>query len=135
MRRSDFDKGGAMPHRFPAMLAAPTPGASRLWLTGARVLDGTGAPVRDGAAVLVEDGSISRISAASEPVPEAALVIECGQRVLMPGLIDIHLHAAGETPATLKGAEAMLPGTAAHFLQAELREYLRCGVTTVRVTG
>ena len=124
-----------MAHRFPAMLAAPAPGAGRLWLTGARVLDGTGAPARDGAAVLVEDGLITRIGAASEPVPEAALVIDCGQRVLMPGLIDAHLHAAGETPPTLRGAEAMLSGTAAHFLQAELRQYLRCGVTTVRVTG
>jgi len=124
-----------MPHRFPAMLAAPAPGASRLWLTGVRVLDGTGALASNGNAVLVEDGFISRIGAASEPVPEAALVIDCGQRVLMPGLIDVHVHAAGQTPATLRGAEAMLPGTAAHFLQAELREYLRCGVTTIRVTG
>jgi len=117
------------------MLAAPAPGASRLWLTGVRVFDGTGAPASNGSAVLVEDGVISRIGAASEPVPEAALAIDCGQRVLMPGLIDIHVHAAGQTPATLRGAEAMLPGTAAHFLQAELREYLRCGVTTIRVTG
>jgi imidazolonepropionase-like amidohydrolase len=124
-----------MPHRFPAMLAAPASGAGRLWLTGARVLDGTGAPAVDGAAVLVEDGLISRIGMASEPAPEAARVIDCGQRVLMPGLIDVHLHAAGETPATLKGAEAMLSGTAAYFLQAELRQYLRRGVTTVRVTG
>jgi imidazolonepropionase-like amidohydrolase len=124
-----------MPHRFPAMLAAPAPGASRLWLTGVRVLDGTGAPATNGAAALVEDGLISRIGAASEPVPEAALVIDCGQRVLMPGLIDVHVHAAGQTPATLRGAEAVLLGTAAHFLQAELREYLRSGVTTIRVTG
>ena len=124
-----------MPHRFPAMLAAPAPGASRLWLTGVRVLDGTGAPASNGNAVLVKDGLISRIGMASEPVPEAALVIDCGQRVLMPGLIDVHVHAAGQTPATLRGAEAMLPGTAAHFLQAELREYLRGGVTTIRVTG
>jgi len=124
-----------VPHRFPAMLAAPAPGASRLWLTDVRVLDGTGTPASNGSAILVEDGLISRIGAASEPVPEAAAVIDCGQRVLMPGLIDAHVHAAGQTPATLRGAEAMLPGTAAHFLQAELREYLRRGVTTIRVTG
>jgi imidazolonepropionase-like amidohydrolase len=124
-----------MPHRFPAMLAAPAPGASRLWLTDVRVLDGTGTPASNGNAVLVEDGLITRIGAASEPAPEAAVVIDCGQRVLMPGLIDVHVHAAGHTPATLRGAESMLPGTAPHFLQAELREYLRCGVTTIRVTG
>ena len=53
----------------------------------------------------------------------------------MPGLIDAHLHTAGRMPATLRGAEAELPGTAGHFLQTELREYLRGGVTTIRITG
>ena len=36
---------------------------------------------------------------------------------------------------TAKGAEAPLPGVEAHFLQAELRDYLRFGVTTIRVCG
>jgi imidazolonepropionase-like amidohydrolase len=31
-----------MPHRFPALAAAPAPGEGRLWLTGARLFDGTG---------------------------------------------------------------------------------------------
>jgi imidazolonepropionase-like amidohydrolase len=53
----------------------------------------------------------------------------------MPGLIDAHTHASGRIPQVLRGAEAVLPGTAAHFLQAELRGYLRHGVTTIRVTG
>src|SRR4029078_5074111 len=38
-------------------------------------------------------------------------------------------------PPTAKGAEGPLPGVAAHFLQAELRDYLRFGVTTIRVCG
>jgi imidazolonepropionase-like amidohydrolase len=38
-------------------------------------------------------------------------------------------------PHTAKGAEEALPGVAAHFLQAELRDYLRFGVTTIRVCG
>ena len=42
-----------MPHRFPALTAAPALGEGRLWLTGAQLFDGTGGPVRDGAAVLV----------------------------------------------------------------------------------
>jgi imidazolonepropionase-like amidohydrolase len=124
-----------VPHRFPALIAAPRAGGERLWLTGARLFDGTGGPVRDGVAVLVEDGIISRVADASEPCPAGARLIDAGQRTLMPGLIDAHTHAAGHVPATLRGAEAALPGTAAHFLQAELRDYLRRGVTTIRVTG
>jgi imidazolonepropionase-like amidohydrolase len=124
-----------MPHRFPALIAAPAPGAGRLWLTGLRLFDGTGGPVRDGVAVLVEDGVIRRVTTAAKPCPEGARRIDAGRRVLLPGLIDAHTHAAGRVPGVLGGAEEVLPGTAAHFLQAELRGYLRRGVTTIRVTG
>jgi imidazolonepropionase-like amidohydrolase len=122
-------------HRFPALIAAPAPAQGRLWLTGARLFDGTGAAVREGAAVLVEDGIIRHVGDASQPCPEGARQLDVGQRTLMPGLIDAHTHTAGRIPQVLRGAEAVLPGTPAHFLQAELRDYLRHGVTTIRVTG
>ncbi|HYB89177.1 MAG TPA: amidohydrolase family protein [Streptosporangiaceae bacterium] len=124
-----------MAHRFPALTAAPPPAPGRLWLTGARLFDGTGGPVREGAAVLVEDGIIRRVGDASLPCPDGARQLDVGQRVLMPGLTDAHTHTSGRIPHTLRGAEGVLPGTAAHFLQAELRDYLRHGVTTIRVTG
>ena len=124
-----------MAHRFPALIAAPAAGQGRLWLTGARLFDGTGAPLREHAAVLVEDGIIRRLADAGEPCPDGARPIELGQRVLMPGLTDAHTHASGRVPSVAKGAEEPLPGIAAHFLQAELRDYLRYGVTTIRVVG
>lgn len=124
-----------MPHRFPALIASPAPGPGRLWLTGARLFDGSGGPVRDDAAVLVEDGIIRRVGSAAEPCPAGARQLDLAGRMLMPGLTDAHLHAAGRDPVTLRGAEKALPGTAAHFLQAELRALLRLGVTTIRVTG
>jgi imidazolonepropionase-like amidohydrolase len=122
-------------HRFPALIAAPAAGQGRLWLTGARLFDGTGAPLREHAAVLVEDGVIRRVADAAEPCPDGARPIELGQRVLMPGLTDAHTHASGRVPSVAKGAEEPLPGITAHFLQAELRDYLRYGVTTIRVVG
>jgi imidazolonepropionase-like amidohydrolase len=124
-----------MPHRFPALIAAPEPGSARLWITGVRLFDGTGGPVRDGVALLVEDGVIRRVTSAAERCPEGARVIDACGRMLLPGLVDAHVHASGLLPRVLRGAEEVLPGTAAHFLQAELREYLRRGVTTIRVTG
>jgi imidazolonepropionase-like amidohydrolase len=106
-----------------------------LWLTGARLFDGTGAPAREGAAVLVEEGVIRHVGDASQPCPDGARPLDVGQRTLMPGLIDAHTHTSGRIPPVLRGAEEVLPGTRAHFLQAELRDYLRHGVTTIRVTG
>ena len=124
-----------MAHRFPALIAAPAAGRGRLWLTGARLFDGTGGPVREGAAVLVEDGIIGLVGDASQRCPDGARQLDVGQRTLMPGLTDAHTHSSGHSPRVLRGAEEVLPGTAAHFLQAELRDYLRRGVTTIRVTG
>ncbi|HEY6294125.1 MAG TPA: amidohydrolase family protein, partial [Streptosporangiaceae bacterium] len=124
-----------MAHRFPALIAAPAAGPGRLWLTGARLFDGTGTPLREHAAILVEDGVISRVTDAAQPCPEGARTIDVGGRVLMPGLTDAHTHASGSVPSVDKGAEEPLPGISAHFLQAELRDYLRLGVTTIRVTG
>jgi imidazolonepropionase-like amidohydrolase len=122
-------------HRFPALIAAPAPAPGRLWLTGARLFDGTGTPLRENTAILVEDGVIRRVADDREACPDGARPLDVGQRVLMPGLTDAHTHASGEVPHTKKGAEAPLPDVAAHFLQAELRDYLRYGVTTIRVCG
>ena len=124
-----------MAHRFPALIAAPPTGQGRLWLTGARLFDGTGAALRENAAVLVEDGVIRRVTDATEPCPDGARPLDLGQRILMPGLTDAHTHTSGLIPHTAKGAEDPLPGVDVHFMQAELRDYLRFGVTTIRVTG
>jgi imidazolonepropionase-like amidohydrolase len=124
-----------MAHRFPALIAAPAAEPGRLWLTGARLFDGTGAPLRDQTAILVEDGIIRRVADARERCPDGAQLVDVGRRVLMPGLTDAHTHASGRVPTTAKGAEEALPGVDAHFLQAELRDYLRFGVTTIRVCG
>ena len=124
-----------MTHRFPALIAAPAPASGRLWLTGARLFDGTGAPLRESTAILVEDGIIRRVADARERCPDGARSVDVGERVLMPGLTDAHTHASGRVPHTAKGAEEPLPDVAAHFLQAELRDYLRFGVTTIRVCG
>ena len=124
-----------MPHRHPSLLAAPPPAPGRLWLTGARLFDGTGAPVRPDAAVLVSDGVIERVGSAGDAVPDGARALDLGGRMLMPGLINIHVHVQGQEPRPGHGAEPLLAGTSAHFLQARLRDTLRMGVTTLRNVG
>ena len=124
-----------MPHRYPALLAAPSPASGRLWLTGARLFDGTGAAIRERAAVLINDGVIERVGDASDAAPEGARVVELGGRTLMPGLINVHVHVQGREPEPEHGAEPLLDDTSAHFLQASLCDCLRMGVTTIRNVG
>ena len=124
-----------MPHRHPSLIAAPPPAPGRLWLTGARLWDGTGGPVRENAAVLVTDGVIERVGSGAEAAPEGARTLDLGGRMLIPGLINLHIHVQGHEPAPDKGGEPLLPGTSAHFLQAGLRDTLRFGVTTLRNVG
>ena len=50
--------------------------------------------------------------------------------MLLPGLINLHVHAQAPGLHAGHGAEPILPGTGAHFLQAGLREALAMGVTT-----
>jgi imidazolonepropionase-like amidohydrolase len=120
---------------MPALLASPAAGATPLWLTNARLLDGTGSAPRDGAAVLVRDGRIEAVSGAAEQPPAGAATIDLEGRTLMPGLIDAHAHILAKLPEPVEGAEPLLPGTAAHVVAAYLREALRMGVTTMRDVG
>ncbi len=126
-----------MPHRLPALIADPAPGDRALWLTGARLFDGTGGPVRERVSVLVEDGRIARVTDAEAPAPAGAETIELARCTLLPGLIDAHSHVGVSfpQPTASQGAEPIRPGTAAHFLAAELRETLRMGITTMRDVG
>jgi imidazolonepropionase-like amidohydrolase len=120
-------------HRVPALLADPPPASGRLVLANCRVFDGTN--VHERAQVLVEDGRIVRIGAPSDASPEGASALDLGGRTLMPGLIDAHVHVSGKVPPPAQGAEPIYDGTAAHFLQALLREHLRLGVMTLRDVG
>jgi len=125
-----------MPHRFPALIAAPPPALGRTWLTNARLFDGTGSDLKDGAAVLIEDGVIRAVASPGDVgSAEAACVIDLAGRVLMPGLTNAHVHASEHWPEPAVGAEAILDATPAYFLQGALREALRMGVTTIRDTG
>jgi imidazolonepropionase-like amidohydrolase len=58
----------------------------------ASVFDGSSADLRPNAIVGVKNGIIDRVSERPWEVGEETEVIDCGRRVLMPGLIDAHVH-------------------------------------------
>lgn len=99
---------------------------------GARIFDGDSETLRTGANVVVRDGFVREIS--ERPAPPDAEIVNCGGRVLMPGLIDAHVHvyAAGLNLVRLAQSPASyLAHFAAHFLHAALDR----GFTTVRDVG
>ncbi|WP_166346337.1 amidohydrolase family protein [Phytoactinopolyspora limicola] len=120
----------------PALLfAPPVPRQPPVWLTNARLFDGTPHPIRQRVGVLIEDGRISRVGDVGDGTPEGTIVIDLAGKLIMPGMINGHLHGVGAVPELGFGAQPTLPGTLSHALGAKLREFLRYGVTTVRDMG
>ncbi|MBE9606869.1 amidohydrolase family protein [Acetobacteraceae bacterium H6797] len=98
--------------------------------TNGRVLDPRGEGPRDGMEVLVEGAVIREVS--DRPIrSDVATRIDLGGRVLMPGLIDAHVHVVAAM-ANL-AANALQPSSLAAFRAAEvMRGMLMRGFTTVR---
>jgi imidazolonepropionase-like amidohydrolase len=97
------------------------------------MLDPEAGELRGGFELAVEGGTIREVSA--RPIRlEAASVVDCGGRTLMPGLIDSHVHVV-LSEVMIRNMES-LPLTLMTARAAELmRGMLDRGFTSVRDTG
>jgi imidazolonepropionase-like amidohydrolase len=102
-------------------------------LANARVFDGVSAELREGCHVIVEGGTIREV-ATSRPSFQDARMVDCGGRVLMPGLIDAHFHAY--TPSfDFAGIDRMPSALLASHAARILEGALQRGFTSVRDAG
>lgn len=117
-----------------ASAQAPAPTAKPIFFTNLLLFDGTGAALRGNVQVLVAGNRIAAVDTANNPAPTDATIIDCGGRVLMPGLIDAHWHSmfAALPLNILLGADAGAIHLAA---SAEAERTLLRGFTTVRDLG
>src|SRR5690606_14035057 len=102
-------------------------------LENARVFDGINADCPTGISVAIEKGMIREVSDKAIAVSDARR-IDLGGRTLMPGLIDLHIHAYA-SDVNFQRVDAM--GSAyrtAHAVRM-LGHALDCGFTTVRDIG
>jgi imidazolonepropionase-like amidohydrolase len=107
--------------------------ARPLLLANARIFDGRQGALREGSGVLVSGNVIETLVPASEIVTDAE-VIDCGGRVLMPGLIDSHWHAMLAAIPEMVALTADVPYI--HLVAArEAERTLMRGFTTVRDVG
>ncbi|MFO0276102.1 MAG: amidohydrolase family protein [Planctomycetota bacterium] len=72
----------------------PSPGYA---FRAAKVLPVTAAPILDGV-VLTKDGLIEAVGAAKDvAIPAGYEVVDCGDAVIVPGLVEMHCHIASES--------------------------------------
>ena len=73
-----------------ALIAQPP---KKLALVGGMLLDGYEVPPVHHAAILIEGNKIVAVGPASEiPIPPDAEVLDTSGRVMLPGLVDVHVH-------------------------------------------
>lgn len=115
---------------IPCVSVAET---SPVLLKASRLIDGHSAAVWGPSSVLVQDGKILALNPSS--VPQDARVIDLGDRTVMPGLIDAHVHltirSGNYQRELLEMSQTELGLLALHSAQA----LLRSGWTTVRSAG
>jgi len=100
----------------------------------ARIFDGDSKNLREGLDAVVANGVIRELSEQRIQPDSSTEIIDCGGRVLMPGLIDAHVHvyAAGlNITRTVQSPVSYLAHFAAQFLHTSLDR----GFTTLRDVG
>jgi imidazolonepropionase-like amidohydrolase len=102
-----------------------------------RLFDGTGGTVMRDTVVVIDDGRIAAVGPAAQvPLPTGRQVVDVGDRTIMPGLIDAHVHIlstgsaiSGQESRVMTDDQVLLVGAR----NAQLA--LRSGLTTVRDCG
>ena len=103
-----------IPVRANPRKAVPPP----LLLRRVRVLDFEAKRFGSESSVYLEGGRIRRIgSEAGQPIPDSTSVVDCGGRYAIPGLFDLHVHAAWSNH------------------EASPDAFIAYGITSVRDTG
>lgn len=106
---------------------------TRIVFRNAQIFDSTTATLSPGATIVVEDGKFDAVSFGQVTVGDAQL-FDLGGRVVLPGLIDAHVHVTATIPDFFK--LSMLPQSLVTAQSSDiLEQMLDRGYTTVRDAG
>ncbi len=118
-----------------ALCLAAAAGADTVVITAARMVDVLAGREVDRPQVVITDGRIASVGRAGDAAPDGARKLDLGERTLLPGLIDMHVHLTADP--TLSGYRR-LEFTDAFWMTvgvANARRTLEAGFTTVRNVG
>ena len=110
--------------------------SSTLMLKQMTLIDGTGRPPQEQHILVIRDGRIAYVGAEGswQAQPEEAVsILELPGRYVMPGLIDCHVHLAGDGAPDSRLQGDM--GWATLLMLKQAQNSLAAGVTTVRDVG
>ena len=100
----------------------------------ARIFDGESETLREGLDVVVAEKTIREITDRPVEAEDGVEVIDCKGRVLMPGLIDAHVHVYASGLNIVRVVQSPV-SYLAHFAAQFLHSSLDRGFTTVRDVG
>ena len=75
---------------------APAPAPQTVILRAARLFDAESGTLKSGLQVRVEGDRIAAVETASDAVAPDALIVDLGDRTLLPGFIDCHTHLCSD---------------------------------------
>jgi imidazolonepropionase-like amidohydrolase len=120
-----------------ALLLAASPAAAEpVFITAARMIDpATGRAVAN-PAILIDGGKVVSVGSSLTMKPQAgAVTLDLGTKTILPGLIDMHTHLAGDPSLAGYNALGQSRESAAIYSVANAEKTLNAGFTTVREVG
>ena len=110
-------------------------GADRMtFVIGRGVIDGTGTGLRRGEGVLVRAGRVVDVGTAANIATAAAVRVDAGSAVIVPGFIDSHTHVTIRPGEGNQHGQVVRPPVWQAIRGVEnLRRMLASGVTTARI--
>ena len=118
-----------------ALCLAPGTPAETIVVTGARLVDVLAGRETERPQILISDGRISAVGRQGDPAPADARKLDLGNRTILPGLIDMHVHLTSDPRIS---GYRRLEYTDSFWMAvgvANARKTLEAGFTTVRNVG
>jgi imidazolonepropionase-like amidohydrolase len=144
---ADLSRRGFVTGMAASMLSLVLPGLSHaqstlppgapakpVLFTNFRLFDGKSSRLRDGLYMVVDGNSISQIGQGQPASTDGKTAVDCGGKVMMPGMIDMHWHAllAAVPIQVIMQSDMAFVHLAA---SAEAERTLLRGFTTIRDVG